>query len=287
MAGFIWGMAFVTQSTAMESLGPLQFTGLRFLLAAIVVFPFALRERRIHSTKKIQKAHWPMILIVCVCFTIGTVLQQLGILITSVTNAGFLTAVYVILTPMLVRVFFKGQPHFLVWPASLLTLAGIYMLGGGLTALNMGDALMLICAVFWSFQVIYMGKAAISSGRPITIAAMQFTFIGVTTVIISFFYETYTLQAIQDAWFEIFFAGALSGGVAFTIQAFAQQWTAPSDAAIMLSSEALFAALAAAFFLGERLSGTGLLGCMLIFASILLVEVGPHFINAWRKKVPQ
>ncbi|SDR34619.1 DMT family transporter [Pseudovibrio sp. Tun.PSC04-5.I4] len=287
MAGLIWGIAFVTQSTAMESLGPLQFTAMRFLLAALVVIPFALRERRVHSTRKISKAHWPMIFIVCVSFTLGTVLQQFGMLVTSVTNAGFLTAVYVVLTPILVKVFFKGHPNFLVWPASIITLLGIYLLGGGLTTLNMGDAFMLICAFFWALQMIYMGKAATSSGRPIAIAALQFTFIGVVTLIISFFYETYTLQAIQDAWFEIFFAGALSGGVAFTFQAFAQQWTTPSDAAIMLSSEALFAALAAAFFLGERLPFAGIFGCALIFGSILLVEVGPHFIKFRRTPVPE
>ncbi|WP_084408093.1 DMT family transporter [Pseudovibrio sp. Ad37] len=282
MAGLIWGMAFVAQSTAMESLGPLQFSGLRFLLATLVIFPFALRERRVHSTKKLGKAHLPALLMVCVAFTLGTVLQQYGIVITSVTNAGFLTAIYVVLTPILVTLFFKGRPNFLVWPASLLTLLGIYLLGGGLTALNGGDLLMLLCAVFWALQVIFVGRLATSSGRPITVAVIQFAFLGVVCVVASLFFEAYSVQALQDAWFEIFFAGALSGGVAFTFQAFGQQWTTPSDAAIMLSSEALFAALAAAVILGERIAPIGLIGCALIFSGILLVEVGPHYLKSRR-----
>ncbi len=282
LAGLIWGMAFVAQSTAMDNLGPLQFTGLRFLLAALVVTPFALRERRVHNTKKLKKAHLPALLSICMAFTLGTVLQQYGIIITSVTNAGFLTAIYVVFTPILITLFFKDKPHFLVWPASIFTLVGIYLLGGGLTALNTGDLLMLACAVFWAVHVTFLGRLASASGRPITIAVIQFTFIGVTCVAISLPFEPYSLQALQNAWFEIFFAGALSGGIAFTLQAFGQQWTTPSDAAIMLSSEALFASLAAAIFLGERLSSIGMLGCALIFSSILLVEVGPHYIKAKR-----
>ena len=199
MAGLIWGMAFVAQSTAMENLGPLQFTGLRFLLATLVILPFALRERRIHNTKKLTKAHMPALLTICVAFTLGTVLQQYGIVITSVTNAGFLTAIYVVLTPILVTLFFKGRPHFLVWPASLFTLLGIYLLGGGLTALNAGDLLMLVCAVFWALQVIFVGRLASTSGRPITIAVIQFASIGVICVFLSLFFESYSLQSLQNA----------------------------------------------------------------------------------------
>ncbi|WP_189436546.1 DMT family transporter [Pseudovibrio japonicus] len=282
LAGLIWGTAFVAQSTAMDNLGPLQFVGLRFLLAALVILPFALRERRIHNTKKLTKAHIPSLLVVSVAFTLGTVLQQYGLLVTSVTNAGFLTATYVVLTPILVTLLFKGRPHFLIWPASLLTLFGIYLLGGGLTSLNSGDLLMLVCAIFWALQVIFVGRLAHGSGRPITVAVIQFAFVGTVSVVLSLFFETYSVQALQNAWFELFFTGVLSGGIAFTFQAFGQQWTTPSDAAIMLSSEALFAALAAALILGERIVGIGIVGCALIFSAILLVEVGPHYIKSKR-----
>ncbi len=152
LAGLIWGTAFVAQSTAMDNLGPLQFTGLRFLLATLVILPFAFRERRIHTTKKLRKAHIPALLMIGVSFTLGSVLQQYGLVITSVTNAGFLTAIYVVLTPIFVTLLFKGRPHFLVWPASAFTLIGIYLLGGGLTTLNIGDLLMLACAIFWHYR---------------------------------------------------------------------------------------------------------------------------------------
>lgn len=282
LAGLIWGTAFVAQSTAMDNLGPLQFTGLRFLLATLVILPFALREHRIHNTRKLTRAHMPSLLVICVAFTLGCVLQQYGLVVTSVTNAGFLTAIYVVLTPIFLTLLFKGRPHFLVWPASLFTLLGIYLLGGGLTALNTGDLLMLVCAIFWALQVIFIGRLAHESGRPITVAVIQFAFVGIVCVILSLFFETYSVQALQNAWFELFFTGAISGGIAFTFQAFGQQWTTPSDAAIMLSSEALFGALAAALLLGERIAFIGLVGCALIFCAILLVEVGPHYIRSNR-----
>ncbi|MDD7910233.1 MULTISPECIES: DMT family transporter [Pseudovibrio] len=285
LTGLIWGAAFISQSTAMESLGPLQFTGVRFLVAALALVPMVFLEKRRSPAKTIDRRLWPQFIAVGFCFTIGTVLQQYGLTVTTVTNAGFLTAVYVVLTPIMGLMFFRQVPHFLVWPASLMTLTGIYLLGGGsLSALNWGDVLMIICAVFWAFQVILLGRLVMMCGRPMAVAFTQFLFVGVVAVAASLFYESYTVAAFQAAWFEIFFAGVMSGGVAFTLQAVAQQWTAPADAAIILSSEALFAAIFGALLLGERLPLVGIVGCALIFLGVLIVEVAPMLMRRLRTR---
>ncbi|WP_068315191.1 DMT family transporter [Polycladidibacter hongkongensis] len=286
-SGLIWGMAFVTQSTAMENLGALQFTGIRFLLACIAVAPLAWYEARKPKAQPLRKSSYLPLLGVGLCFTLGCILQQYGIIITSVTNAGFLTAVYVVLTPFLAWLLFKEQVNPLVWCASGLTLFGIFLLGGGsLTALNAGDLLMLACAVFWALQVIFVGRLGKSIGRPVAIALSQFLTVGILCTIAGFILEPISWSAINAVWFELFFAGVCSGGVAFTIQAFAQQWTKPADAAIMLSSEALFAALFAAVLLGERLNVMSGIGAALIFSSILLVELAPHLRAKLRPSHP-
>ncbi|WP_068086245.1 DMT family transporter [Polycladidibacter stylochi] len=278
--GLIWGMAFIAQSTAMESMGPLQFVGLRFLLAAFVILPLLFWEAKRSNKSILKKNTLPSMLAVGLCFLLGSLLQQYGIILTSVTNSGFLTAVYVVLTPILALLMFRQHPHPLVWVASLITLAGVYLLGGGsLTSLNMGDAYMLIGAVFWALQVILVGKLGAQTGRPIAIAFIQFLMVGCFATTISLFTEPISIAVLKSGWVELFFAGVCSGGIAFTLQAFAQQYTKPADAAIMLSSEALFAALFAALLLGERIPPIGLIGCALIFLAILMVEVLPHLIK--------
>lgn len=285
LAGVIWGMAFIAQSTAMDDIGPLQFSGIRFLLAFIAVLPFVFWEKRRKPKAKIERKYWPTLLIISVCFFLGHVLQQIGIIHTSVTNAGFLTAAYVVLTPFFVLFFFKGRPDWVIWPAAFLTLIGIYLLSGGdLSALNIGDALMIVAAVFWALQVIYLGNAAHETGRPITIAAIQFLFIGVFATGLGLIFEEVSLAAIQAAAVELLFAGVLSGSLAFTLQAIAQQWTRPSDAAIFLSTEAPFAAIFAAIMLGERIPPIGLFGCALIFTAVLLTELGPLYLKQRKAK---
>ncbi|WP_310619017.1 DMT family transporter [Flexibacterium corallicola] len=280
LAGAIWGAAFVSQSTAMESIGPYQFVGFRFLLAGFVVLPLALFERSRKPTKRLTRQNIPLVLAVSLSFLAGSLLQQVGILFTSVTNAGFLTAIYVVLTPIFVILLFKGKPEWVIWPASLITLLGIFFLSGGnLSGLNKGDALMVICAAFWALQVIFIGRLSMSTGRPITIAAIQFLITGAIASVLGLFIEPLSWAAIENAAFELFFAGAISGGIAFTLQAVAQQWTRPADAAIFISTEALFAALFGIIFLGERIPLIGIAGCLLIFTAILMTELVPMYFS--------
>lgn len=281
LAALIWGSAFVGQTTAMEHLGPLAFTGIRFLLAALVVLPFALIEgRRARALAlpagRLSPGQVARFTLLGAVFFIGITLQQYGLLSTTVTNAGFLTAVYVVLTPVIGLLAFAERPHAVVWPASATTLAGIWLLGGGaLGTLGTGDLLMLVSAVFWALQVCLIGRFAADSGRPFALSAWQFAVVGVAGLVAGLALEEIPLAAVVAAWPELLYTGIVSGGLGFTLQALGQRWTRSADAAILLSSEALFAALFGALLLGERLTPLGLAGCVLILAGILAVQLVP------------
>lgn len=274
LAALIWGSAFVAQSTAMDSMGPLTFTGLRFVLATLAVAPLAYLEYR-RMRPIITARHLWLILVTGVCFFLGLALQQVGLLFTTVTNSGFLTALYVVFTPLLALLMFRQSVHPAVWPAACLSLAGAWFLGHSLAGLNWGDGLTILSALFWAFQVILLGLVLADLSAAIVVAALQFAVVAVLGTLSGVLTEPQILSALSETWFELFYTGIMSGGVAFTLQAVAQRYTPPSDAAILLSSESLFAALAAMIILSERLPFQGWLGCAAIFAAILVVQLLP------------
>jgi drug/metabolite transporter (DMT)-like permease len=277
LAGAIWGMGFVAQSTAMEDIGPFLFIGLRFTLATIVVLPFALMEAR-HTDRPLDRQGVTGLLWIGVILFLGMAAQQNGLLTTTVTNSGFLTGLYVVFTPILAVLVLREMPHFIVWPCALLALGGIYLLSGGnLSALNKGDLLTILCALLWAVQVILIGKFGKRTGRPLALSIIQFSVCAILGLGVALMFETFDWVAIRAAGKEILFTGIFSSGVAFTLQAVGQRHTTPSQAAIFMSSESLFAALFGALLLGETLNNTGYFGCALIFLSILLVEIVPEF----------
>ncbi|MAA99073.1 MAG: EamA family transporter [Stappia sp.] len=281
LAALVWGSALVAQATAMDHLGPLTFTGLRFLIAAAVVLPFALAEGRRARARgtpggHLTRNHYARFVLLGIVFFFGITVQQYGLLSTSVTNAGFLTAIYVVMTPIIAYLVFAERPHPIVWPASLTTLGGIWLLGGGsIASLGAGDLLMVVCAVFWAMHVCLIGRFAAASGRPFALSSCQFAVVGVIGLLPGLYLEPVSLATLAGAAPELLYTGIISGGIGFTLQAVGQRWTRSADAAILLSSEALFAAIFAALLLGERLTPAGLTGCLLIFAAILAVQLAP------------
>ena len=282
IAAMVWGAAFVAQSTAMEAIGPLGFTGIRFLLAALVVAPFAYNEYR-HTITPLPRTAFVKSLFIGVIFFAGIITQQYGFFTTSITNAGFLTALYVVLTPILGIVLFRTLPSPFIWPIVALAMTGAYLLAGNLESMRTGDMLMIISAFFWALQIIYIGRLTQRYGNPFTIVTLQFLVAGLLGTVSGLPLEGISLSNLNGAWFEIAYTGILSGGLSFTLQAIAQRYTQPADAAILLSSESLFAAIFGALLLGERLSGQQVLGCSLIFSCILLVELLPQLQKKFRK----
>ncbi|WP_319529427.1 DMT family transporter [uncultured Cohaesibacter sp.] len=274
LAAMIWGAAFVAQSTAMDSMGPLGFNGVRFILAAAAVAPFAWIEWK-RSQRRLSRSGYIKSVQVGILFFIAITAQQYGFFTTSVTNAGFLTALYVVLTPIMGIILFRTMPNPLIWPIVALSMAGAYLLAGSLGTMKTGDLLMIVSALFWALQIIYIGRLVNEQGNPVTIAFIQFLTTGIIGLIAGLFLEPMELSNLRGAWIEIAYTGILSGGLSFTLQAIAQRYTPPSDAAILLSSESLFAALFGALLLGERITPLQMLGCAFIFSCILLVELLP------------
>lgn len=275
LAAFIWGTAFVAQQKAMDSIGPYTFTGIRFLLGALFVLPFAIREH-VARPEPLSARTVLLMLAIGIPLFLGANMQQIGLLYTSVTNAGFLTAIYVVLVPVFMIVLVRKTPHWIVWPAGILSLAGTWLLGGGsLIGLSIGDLWVLGSGVFWAIHVVVLGLVASHTGRPVLLACLQFLSCGLIGTFLSPFFETVTLSGLANVWVEIAYAGIMSCGIAYTLQAVAQRYAAPSDAAIILSSESLFAALAGGLIMGDRLTSIGWLGCGLIFIGVLSVELYP------------
>ncbi len=286
-AGAIWGMGFVAQSTAMAAIGPFLFIGLRFTAATVAMLPFAVIESR-RAVEPLNSSDWNAFVFIGVLLFLGMAAQQVGLLTTTVTNSGFLTGLYVVFTPILLVVLFRQWPHRIIWPAAFMALCGIWLLSGAKAAgFRIGDALTIICAVFWALQLIFIARHAVSTGRPVTLAVAQFAVCSVCGIGIAIALEPITGQAIIRAMPEILYAGIFSGGIAFTLQAIGQRHTTAAQAAIFLSSEAVFAAFFGAIFLDERLSSWGLLGCALIFTAIMAVELIPMLRQRTAKAEPQ
>ncbi|WP_375451526.1 DMT family transporter [uncultured Devosia sp.] len=271
----LWGFAFVVQKSAMQSMGPLTFIGLRYLLGGLVILPVALLERRRQSVH-LTKANWLFIAVMSLAFFIGSWLQQAGLLTTTVTNGGFLTSLYVLFVPAIALLVFRAWPHPVVWVGMPLALVGIYYLnGGGLDTLNAGDILVIVSALFWACHVLMLGHIASVTGQPILVSCISFFVAGAVALALALALETPSLGGIMGGWMEIAYAGIFSTAVAFTFQAVGQQYVPPANAAIILSSESLFAALGGAILLGERLPAIGYAGAALILFAILLVEIVP------------
>ena len=278
LAAALWGGSFAAQSTAMAKLGPLWFTALRFALAAVVLSPLAWAEHR-RARRPLSRRDLLLFAGLAVVFCTGTVLQQFAMLTTSVTNVGVLTGLYVLFVPGLELVVLRRRPSVWIWPAAVLALAGTWLLGGGdFARLRVGDTLTIVAALFFAAQISLLGLLVMRTGRPATAAwaqALGCILAGLPAL------ATEPLQgsAILAAAPELAYAGVVSGGLAFMLQAVAQRYSSASEAAIVLMSEALFAAALAALLLGERVSTSGGVGCALIFAGIVVVQAMPLLQN--------
>ncbi|MCV2348434.1 DMT family transporter [Paucibacter sp. Y2R2-4] len=276
----IWGSAFVAQSHGMEHLGPMAFTGIRFLIGALVVAPLMWREWQ--GLKAQDRALRPVdgakIAGLGSLLLMGAAMQQIGIVSTTVTNAGFLTALYVPLVPVLGWLLWRHLPHWSVWPGALACLVGAYLLSGAQSlSIGRGDLWVILSALPWAFHVVLVGRVADRMAAPFLVAGGQFAVCGLLALGWALLNEPISASGLQAAVGSLLYTGVFSVGIAFTAQVVAQRYAHAADAAIILSSETLFAALFGYFMMGDRLSPAGLLGCALIFASMMLIQLIPMF----------
>lgn len=276
ITAMIWGSAFVAQRLGMDSIGPFLYTGLRFALACLVLLPvLALLQRR--QQRPVAPLNRNLLIggvIMGLALSLGINLQQVGLLFTTVTNSGFITGLYVIVVPIL-GLLIGQRSSAGIWLGASLAVAGMFLLsvGEGFSVAS-GDWLQLAGAFVWGIHVLLVGFFA-SRHDPLRLAFIQFATCAVISLLLAVFFETATLDGIIRAAPAVLYGGLFGVAVGFTLQVVAQQHAIASHAAIILSLEAVFAAIAGALLLGEVLALRGYLGCALMFGGMLLAQLWP------------
>ena len=282
LTAMIWGTAFVGQRVGMESIEPFTFTAARMALAAVAVGVVSLiidrkkpdSENRVIEREK-QITRYTLIGGLCcgVFLTAGSLFQQVGVVYTSAGKAGFITAMYMLLVPVINFLFFKKRNSLRVWLAVLVGVAGMYLLcmTEGFS-LAKGDTLVLICAFMFSGHILCCDYFA-PRGKAITISAIQFAVTSLISAVFAFLFEEPSWAKVVSAMIPILYCGLISGGVGYTLKIVAQKYTDPTIASLLMSLESVFAVIAGALLLGERMSGRELLGCVVMFAAIVLVQI--------------
>jgi drug/metabolite transporter (DMT)-like permease len=277
VTAMIWGSSFVAQRLGMDSIGPFLYSGLRFALAALVLLPVLhLLERRT-SNAAVVPLNRQLVrggALMGLALALGINLQQVGLLFTSVTNSGFITGLYVIIVPLL-GLFIGHKTGLGIWLGASLAVVGMFLLsvGDGFQVAS-GDWLQLAGAFVWGVHVLLVGFFACRHD-PLRLALVQFITCAVVSLVLAVIFEEIQLQSIIAAAPAILYGGIFGVAVGFTLQVVAQKDAVASHAAIILSLEAVFAAIAAAWLLGESLELRGYFGCMLMFAGMLLAQLWP------------
>ncbi|HBZ92462.1 MAG TPA: EamA family transporter [Pseudomonas sp.] len=276
ITAMIWGSSFVAQRLGMDNIGPFLYTGLRFALACLALLPvLALLQRR--QQCPVAPLNRNLLIggvIMGLALSLGINLQQVGLLFTTVTNSGFITGLYVIVVPIL-GLLIGQRSSAGIWLGASLAVVGMFLLsvGEGFTVAS-GDWLQLAGAFVWGVHVLLVGFFA-SRHDPLRLAFIQFATCAVISLLLAAVFETATLDGILQAAPAILYGGLFGVAVGFTLQVVAQQHAIASHAAIILSLEAVFAAIAGALLLGEVLALRGYLGCALMFGGMLLAQLWP------------
>ena len=271
----IWGSAFVAQSVGMDFVEPFTFTCARSIIGGIVLIPCIpfLRKLKQEKRRGITKVEWIGGLLCGVALFAASNMQQLGIVHTTVGKSGFITALYVVIVPIM-GVFLKKKMPKIIWFCVLLSVVGLYLLcmTGESFALNYGDFLTLICAILFSIHIMIIDYYS-PKGDGVIISCIQFFTCGMLSAIVMFFAEAPSMINIVAAKWPILYAGVLSSGVAYTLQVVAQKNVNPTVASLILCLESVISAIAGWLILNETLTPRELLGCGLMFIAIVLAQI--------------
>lgn len=278
----IWGTAFAFQRMGTGVIGPMTFTASRMTLSAVAVgfVSFLIKDPDMADAAGSSARRRDTMKggILCGLFLVSaTLFQQIGIAYTTAGKAGFITALYILLVPIISTVFLRKPSSWIVWIAVLLGLAGMYLLcmTEGFS-LARGDALVCVCAMLFTGHILCCDRYA-GRGNPVRISAIQFVTASVVSWTLAFIFETPSVEAIRSALVPILYCGLASGGIGYTLQIVAQRFTNPTVASLLMSFESVFAVLGGAVLLHERMSTRELLGCMVMFIAIIVVQVPvPH-----------
>ena len=276
---FIWGTAFIAQDTGMDNIGPLTFNAARFVVGFLTILPLAL----LFESKKIKlevlsksKLFMKYLVFMGVSLFLGTFLQQTALQYTNIANAAFFTVFYVPIVPILLFFIYSKKVHWSIWPAIGLCVFGVYLLSDfSNSEIMLGDGLVILCSIFWALHIIFAGKFMEEFDIPMFYAALQALFVALLSIIFSYIFEEINISKILMESSSILYAGALSGGIAFTLQMFAQKNIEEAPAAIIYSLEGVFAAIAGWVILNQFLSTNNMIGCLLILIAVISSQISP------------
>ena len=292
LTAFIWGTSFVAQSVGMDYIGPFTFNGVRSFIGAITLIPFILIQKKFQRKTKrtakeapenkalIDKKNIKELIaggILCgVLLFVSSSLQQIGIKYTSAGKAGFITAFYIVLVPV-IGIFMKKTSGWKIWAAVVLALAGLYCLciKEGLS-IGKGDILIFFCAIGFSLHIMVIDYFA-PKVNGVALSCIQFLVCGFASVPFMLGLEQPGMTAIISAWLPILYAGVLSCGVAYTLQIVGQKNMNPTVASLILSLESVTSVIAGFLVLHQNLSQRELIGCVLMFIAIILAQLPEKF----------
>ena len=277
----IWGTTFIAQDTGMDNIGPFTFNSTRFFVAFLAVSPFVFlfeKKKIIIQIKNNINQFAKLMIPVGVFLFLGTVFQQVSLLYTNVANSAFFTIFYVPMVPIIIYFIFSEKLHWSIWPSAVVCVVGGYFLSNmSDAAIRFGDGLVLIGALFWALHIIYIGKLVKKFDLPFFIALLQNLLVAILSFLLVIIFEEIDFSKIRLETFEILYAGILSGGAAFVLQLFGQRNIPPAPAAIVMSLEGVFAAIAAWIILSQILDFNNIIGCTLILGGVLLSQLVPIY----------
>ena len=290
LSAVIWGFAFVAQRMGMDHVGPFTFNGIRFFLGAMVLVPFIYSNRK--NQPQIDKGigqiqNKSLVFyggLAGLAIFAGASLQQVGLVYTTAGKAGFITGLYVVIVPIM-GLLWGQRTNAGTWGGALMAAAGMYLLSVNEDfTVSFGDLLELIGAVLWACHIHLIGWLSPKTDS-LRLAFIQFMVCAVTSLMTAVVIETTSVVDVTAAALPIIYGGALSVGVAYTLQVVAQRYAHPAHAAILLSLESVFAAVGGWLILGEVMSGRGIIGCSLMFMGMLIsqlygmvVKIGPEAV---------
>lgn len=278
LTALIWGVAFVAQSVGMDYVGPFTFNCVRSILGGLVLIPCIFVLDRIRPERKAdqKRAGRRTLLtggILCgILLCVASNLQQIGIAGTSVGKAGFITALYIVIVPIL-GLFLRRKCSPTVWLGVLLAICGLYFLciNEGIH-IQRGDFFVFLCALCFSVHILVIDHyTQLVDG--VKMSCIQFLVCGFLSGICMFLFENPSMHNILEAWQPILYAGILSCGVAYTLQIVGQKGMNPTVASLILSLESVISALAGLVLLDQKLSVRETIGCVLMFVAIILAQL--------------
>jgi drug/metabolite transporter (DMT)-like permease len=292
LTAMIWGVAFVAQDVAMDTMEPFTFGAARMLIAALVLLPSirlldVLQRKHAHTGEEpragasqafrdMSPAQKRMLLVSGVCCGValffGSTLQQLGIRDTSAGKAGFVTALYIVLVPIS-GLFFKRTVRRTVWFAVGLCMVGLFLLCvTNAFTVDAGDAELLLGAVAYTAHILLIDHFSPKTDC-VRMSCLQFFVTSALCAVVMLFTEHPTFSSLLRGWVPLLYAGVLSGGLGYTLQIVAQRDTSPTVASLLMSLESVFAVVAQWLILGELLTSRELLGCGLMLCGIVLAQL--------------